>query len=265
MESRSRMILAWVSGIIIVGLSLAVAYVCFVILGSSAEGTLRNWKLGGGLAGFIITASFLSSTLMSIYRVLTADQITEYQKQIQELQAKLIKGAPCPPGYTVEIDERHKLVFARPRDWAPKGGMLYQYVEKIGTSDTFAANFNVQVIKEDDLGKIHGLPAIDGSATSIDAFYSAEIDQLEKTIEASVIREHITVDGLRSAKYLSSWDLSDQEGVDPKIPILQQVGVITYVPEQKAFFVFSFGDETSQFFETSTIFSNVITSIRFLA
>lgn len=41
---------------IIIGVfSLFVAIVCFLLLDSSAEGTLGNWKVGGAMAGFILT------------------------------------------------------------------------------------------------------------------------------------------------------------------------------------------------------------------
>jgi hypothetical protein len=265
METRGRMILAWISGVIIVGLSLLVAYVCFSILSSSAEGTLQNYKVGGGLAGFLITASFLSSTLISIYRLLTADQITEYRKQIQELNAKLIKGAPCPPEYTIDIDEKHKLVFARPKTFSPIDGFLYKYIQT-SKRDGFTTNFNVQYVSGEDVANDSGMGQFDGLPATIDKIYSLQSEKIETALPNVIgfSREHITVDGLASAKYLVTWTLPIDQAPDGKGPTLSQIGVITYVPNLRAFFVFTFSSDKATFFESSTVFNNVITSIRFL-
>jgi hypothetical protein len=265
METRSRMILVWISGVIIVGLSLLVAYVCFSILGSSAEGTLRNYKVGGGLAGFLITASFLSSTLMSIYRVLTADQISEYRKQIQELQTKLIKGAPCPPDYSIDVDEKHRLVFARPKNWEPRGGILYAYVETPRPDDDFPANFVVTFFGEKEIAAAYGKDLADASGkldeslTGIDKLYETRMRASEQLTNVELSREYITVDGIRSAKWGVTW--TPPGGTNG---VVRQIGVVTYVPSMKCLFEFAFSDDKAGFFVSSAVFNNVISSIRFL-
>lgn len=122
MDSRWKMVFSLISGTIIVLVSVFVAYVCFNLLESSAVADLKGWKLGGAFAGFVFTFSILTSATFQFYKHITADQTEKYRQQIQELQLKLIKGAPCPPGYEIDLDERHRLVFARPNGGHPAEG-----------------------------------------------------------------------------------------------------------------------------------------------
>ena len=58
--------------------------------------------------------------------------------------------------------------------------------------------------------------------------------------------------------------MPNDQAPDGNGPTLRQIGVITYVPNLRAFFFFTFSDDKTDFFESSTVFNNVITSIRFL-
>src|SRR5271169_1662071 len=122
MGERGKVFLTAAALATIVGLSLLVAFVTFGLLKSSAQADIRGYKLGGAIAAFAFTAGLLTSAFFNVYRLLTADQLKEYAKRIEELQAKLIRGAPCPAGYTIDLDEKHKFVFARPGNWQPKEG-----------------------------------------------------------------------------------------------------------------------------------------------
>jgi hypothetical protein len=266
-DENNRMKFALISGCIILGMSIFVAYISFNILGSSAEASLKNWKFGGAFAGFIFTASLLTSIIFQIYNHLTTDRTTKFQEKILELQSKLIKGAPCPEGYEIDIDEKHKLVFARPEDWLPKGGILYQYKGQ----KTFA-DFAVHYKSEKDLSDQF---KFDSGNVDFDALYMrmANLETLKEGItkgtpgaileNESLINETILVDELKSLKFIFSYTLSipDLGFIKAKI---RQLGVITYVPRLKAVYAFAFTDIEQNFLKSSEVFNNVIKSIRFL-
>lgn len=263
----------WLSGVIIVAaiviLSLGAAVICFRILESSAEATLQNWKVGGGIAAFLVTASFLASTFLSLYRLLTTEQLEDYRKYIQELEAKLIKGAPCPPNYTIDVDEKHKLVFARPQEWEPKGGVLYTYVEKKKPNDDFVANFNVTFIGEKDFNEFY--PGFDGSTDSIAKMYAAKLKTIEQalvstglTAATDIVEEFTYVDGERSLKYTNTFAVGVPTASGVNHVNVRQSGIFTYVSRLRGLFEFSFTDNEEDFLQSSEVFNNVIASIRFL-
>jgi hypothetical protein len=273
LDPKRNPISPWISGVIIIAaiviLSLAAAVICFNVLQSSAEATLQNWKVGGGIAAFLVTASFLSSTFLSLYRLLTTDQIEDYRERIQELEKKLIKGAPCPPKYTIDVDEKHKLVFARPDEWEPKGGILYAYVEKKKENDTFFANFVVTYANEKEFKDLPG--GFDSSVASIDRLYQAKLEGIrqgliasELTRETAIVEEFTLVDGERSIRYTNSYTIevpTPDEAITIKV---RQSGVLTYVPRLRGLFEFAFTDNEEDFLVSSEVFNNVIASIRFL-
>jgi hypothetical protein len=266
METKSRLIFAWISGTIIVILSLAVAFICFNILQSSAEATLQNWKLGGGIAAFLVTASFLSTTFITFYRLLTSEQIDEYRKRIQELETKLIKGAPCPLGYTIDIDEKHKLVFARPNEWEPKGGVLYAYLERRKQDDLFTANFNVIYADQKDVTAMYNW--FDGTIESVQKLYESEMERIEQEIPQGVMsKEFVTIDSIKSIKYVNTYDLPLQkqsESEEQKYLTIRQSGAMIYVARARGLYLFTFSDDRKDFLRSSEVFNNVILSIRFL-
>ncbi|MBU1043170.1 MAG: hypothetical protein KJ915_02075 [Candidatus Omnitrophica bacterium] len=269
MDSKNRMTFAIISGFCILIVSIIIAYICFSILDSSAEATLKNWKLGGAFAAFVFTASMLTSIIFQIYKQMTSDKIEEYRQQIQELQNKLIKGAICPPDYVIDLDERHKIVFSRPSDWDPKGGVLYQYIKK-DPLNIFHTNFNVVYFAKNDLTDLYSnlnLGAFDASQINIEKLYGAyseaEAANLKVGCNAenvTLTKEYIFVDNGKSMKFIMT---STCKPNDKKIKLCQ-TGVITYVPRLKALFSFMFSSSANTYTESSEIFNNVITSIRFL-
>jgi len=269
MESKNRMTLAVIVIVVIAIVSVAVGYVCFNILESSAEATLKEWKLGGGIAAIILTFSILASMLMQIYKLMAKSEAEELQEQladqkeksnhlIMELQNKLIRGAPTPEGFTIDVDEKHKLVFARPVDWVPRGDFLYQYIRK-----GFASNFNVISKNQQDIEEL--FKTYNWGEFNIDNLYlkisNGDLDALKVGVpyksEPVVIDEYINIDNLKSLKRNIVYEPLNGTR-------LHFIGAYTYVPRLKALYCFTFTDEEENFVKISEIFNIIINSIRFL-
>jgi len=256
MTEKGRVILTVSSLAIIVVLSLLVAWVTFGLLQSSAQADVRGYKLSGAIAAFAFTAGLLISSFFNVYRLLTADQLKEYAKRIEELQAKLIRGAPCPPGYAIDLDEKHKLVFARPGSWQPQEGILYQYVEQAKPNDPIKANFNV--VYRDVTVEL-GDKFDPAQAFDVDELYESALDTVAAKIPGAMTKEYITVDGFKSVKYINTYPLPQDKSVN-----LRQSGVMTFIPRMKALYVFTCTDDEKDYLASSAVFNTVIASIRFL-
>jgi hypothetical protein len=264
MNTSSRVFVIWISLALAVILSLAVAYVTFHILESSAEANLQGYKLGGGFAAFTFTFGLLFTMFNNLYRLFTTDQLEDYRRQIQELQMKLAKGAPCPSGYTLEIDERHKLAFSRPSDWEPFQGVLYNYVAKTKLADPLTANFNLILVNEKQLkillGSKQDLAKIDEG--KIDEIYRKQLEDIQKMTQGTMSKEYTTIDGNKSVKYINTY-LATTDQAEKKVYV-RQVGILTYVPRLISLYVITCTDDSEDFLNTSEIFNTVISSIRFL-
>jgi hypothetical protein len=261
MKERGNVFLTAAALATIVGLSLLVAIVTFGLLKSSAEADIRGYKLGGAIAAFAFTAGLLTSAFFNVYRLLTADEVKEYAKRIEELQSKLIRGAPCPRGYTIDVDERHRLVFARPVDWKPKEGVLYQYLSEPKASDPVRANFNVVYVSEDALADSLG-GELDPTPAVIEDIYKRELAGIASAVPGQITQEYVTVDGCKSVKYINTYAPSDlPEGKKVKV---RQSGVLTFVPKMNALFVFTFTDSDEDYLASSEVFGSVLESVRFL-
>jgi hypothetical protein len=264
------MTFALISGIVIFAVSTIVAAIFFGILESSAEATLQNWKLGGAIAGFAFSAILLTSITFQFYKQVTANDVNKYRDQVIELQSKLIRGAPCPDNYVVEVDERHKLVLSRPEAWLPKEGILYQYVEK-KPGDAMPANFNVVYQNKNDLADMYkqlNLGPFNADKINSENLYEAIINASVVFTQAmfadyskgNITKEFIFVDELKSMKVTHSY--SGTIGT-AKVNMCQ-CSVFTYVPRIKAMFQFTFTDNSEDYLKSSEVFNNVISSIRFL-
>lgn len=266
MNTSRNMFYAIFAGIIIILISLFAAYICFHVLESSASGELKEWKLGGAFAGFAFTLVTLSPIVMQIYKTLDSKQNEEYRRTIKELEMKLIKGAQCPEGYSIDLDERHKVVFSRPDEWVPLGGLLYQYIDKKGT-DNFHANFNVGYSDADDI-KVYS-PQFFANPEDMESLYikavEMHIESVQKQIPSynrtSLSKEYIKIDEIKSMKYIHGYSVN----LDGKNTLdLTQIGVFVYVKKYHKLYAFTFSDDKTSFLKTSEIFSNIISSIRFL-
>lgn len=271
MDSRWKMVFSLISGTIIVLVSVFVAYVCFNLLESSAVADLKGWKLGGAFAGFVFTFSILTSATFQFYKHITADQTEKYRQQIQELQLKLIKGAPCPPGYEIDLDERHRLVFARPNGWTPSGGFLFQYVNNV-EGDILNANFNVVYHSIDDLITMYkgwGLGKFDPDHVDLDLLYKKIIDTTIDFVrmnfpayeEGTISNETVSLDSYKSIKSTHLYSYTPPERTKIR---MSQACIFTYVPRMKALYQFTFSDNEEDYLKSSEIFNTVVSSIRFL-
>ncbi len=291
--SDNRMLFALVSGITIFAVSVLVGWIFFGILQSTAQVTVQNWSLGGAIAGFAFSAILLTSITFQFYKQVTADELSKYRDQIAELQSKLIRGAPTPPGHSIEVDEKHKLVFSRPERWLPRQGILYQFIEKqVERQGETVANFVVSYQSKEDLklfyknleglkvtatnnGKLESFQLIDIKKTDVDKLYEdrlqGEVQLGLMTVQAqfgsyenvNLTKEFILVDGIKSLKAVLSYTIAADGSKKQKINLCQCF-IFIYVPNLEALYSFTFTDSEEKYLNSSEVFNGIIASIRFL-
>jgi len=150
--------------LLIAGLGLATAWICFGVLNSQAKGNYEGYSLGGSVVGAIVSWGFLTTIYLKVQkssnelddlrkkssneledlRKKSSNELEDLRKQNKTLEDKLILGAPHPQGFDLEVDERQRIVLARPKDWEPKGGIIFELElpdKKMKPNDTFAAMF----------------------------------------------------------------------------------------------------------------------------
>lgn len=110
---------AFIVLIVIVG--LAAAYILFAVLDSEASGEFQGYSVTGAAAGFVVVELLLFST----YQQLRKSDQEDLQEQINQLQQKLIRGAPRPLSFETEVAERERIVLARPQEWKPGAGIIF--------------------------------------------------------------------------------------------------------------------------------------------
>ncbi|MFZ0751442.1 MAG: hypothetical protein WAM70_18910, partial [Pyrinomonadaceae bacterium] len=134
-----------VDGVIVLFIALVgllTAYVTFGVLKSQAEGEFQGYQLGGAIAGAIVSWSMLASVYLQIRK--SSGELQELRERNEELQQKLIRGTPRPPGFEIELAEQQKLVLARPKEWERRGGIIFDFVlpdERLQAKDNFPARF----------------------------------------------------------------------------------------------------------------------------
>ena len=253
----------------VISVSLVVAYICFNILASSAQASLQDWKLGGAFAGFVFTAGLLSSIIIQFYNRMATDETEKYRMIADELRLKLLKGTEAPAGYTVDVDEKFKVIFARPGTWSPRHGILYQYIDK--TKTEFATNFNVVYMSHDDIALDFAqrhLDPFDPNSIDLAKLYKIGLDEVREMVstihgdEKSLTSEWMSIDGNRSQKYIHTYTIPTTKDNPPCE--MCQIGIFIYVARLKGLFIFTFSDLKSEFLNSSEIFNTVIASIRFL-
>lgn len=244
----------------IITASVGVAYICFNILESSAEANLQKWKLGGAIAGLAFTATLTTSITLQFFKQMTVDQISKYRDQIQDLQSKLIRGAPCPKECMPEVNENYKLIFTRPQKWVPENGIIYQFAEKKGSS-----RFRVVYECKHDLLKFYEdqkLGKFDPDNVDVDRLYDEYAALFGRDIPEDAkedsLKGHALVDSLESLR----WDYITTRGKEKMR--FRNSEIFTYVPHLKALFVFRFDVKEEDYRKSSEELTNVIRSIRFL-
>jgi hypothetical protein len=129
--------------VVIAVLGLVTAGFCFGVLKSKAEVGV-GYSAGGAFAGALIAWSALGALYLQFNRSSTF--VRDLLRENQSLQNKVLRGAPRPNGFDSEVDERSRLVFARPGDWQPGGGLIFDFQSPFepGTAvDIFPARFRV--------------------------------------------------------------------------------------------------------------------------
>lgn len=139
--------------IVIALAALLTAVVCFGFLESQAGAKNSVYSVGGAIAGALITIAVLTSTYLRIRhssteweKVREADlqQIEALRRANQELEQKLIRGAPRPRGFETQVAERQRIVLGIPNDWEPRGGVLFDFelpADQMDVNDVFPARF----------------------------------------------------------------------------------------------------------------------------
>jgi hypothetical protein len=138
--------------IIIVIFGMAAAYLTFGILSSQAKiesehpdvASPIRYSVGGALAGFLLTVALLTSLYLQLSKFSQQRELRELRGRNDELQGKLIRGVPCPPGFDIEVSERQKIVLARPGE-SPGGGTIFDFEQsaaKMKKNDHFPARFS---------------------------------------------------------------------------------------------------------------------------
>ncbi len=147
-------------------------------------------------------------------------------------------------------------MFSRPKNWRPLDGYLYKYVGQSKKDAAIQANFNV-VYK--DLSELPVEQFDVAQPAVLDRFYEQVLDTVAQELPGGITKEYVTVDGLKSVKYISTRTASA-----PQTVTLRQCGVIIYVPRARGAYIFTFTDDEGDFLASSEIFNNVTSSIRFL-
>src|SRR5215210_716588 len=109
--------------VLIVFVGLVAAYILFAVLDSKASGNYQGYSVTGAAAGFVV----VELLLFSAYQQLRKSDREDLQKQIDQLQQKLIRGAPHPVKFEIEVAERERLVLARPQGWKPGTGIIFDF------------------------------------------------------------------------------------------------------------------------------------------
>jgi len=99
-----------------------------------------------------VSAGVLTSIYLQVRK--SSDEVKTLRNRNLELQRKLLRGAPRPLGFETEISERERIVLARPGEWQPSGGIIFDYQlppDTLPTEDRFPPQFRVtyQPIEED--------------------------------------------------------------------------------------------------------------------
>lgn len=122
-------VLNFIVWLAIAAVGLISAYVTFGILQSTASGTSQGIVVGGAIAGAIVSWAVLTSVFLQVRT--SSGELERLRRKVEELQQKVIRGAPHPSGFDIEVAERHRIVLARPREWEPRGGTILDLGEQL--------------------------------------------------------------------------------------------------------------------------------------
>lgn len=198
MENQGR---AWISEkvfdlavwFLIATIGLVAAYVCFGILTSAAEGKYQAYSIGGAIAGAIVSWGVLTSVYLQLRG--SSTELEDLRERNEQLQNKLIRGAPRPQGFETEVDERQRIVLARPKLWRPKGGTIFELElpnDAMRAGDSFPARFHCFC-----------MPIEKSDGSTRESYYERELKELRQALEGQVVSsytsEKVRVGGGQSA------------------------------------------------------------------
>lgn len=137
--------------VVIAAVGLFIAYVTFGILDSQADAKIKSYSVSGAIAGALISISLLASVYMQLRK--SSIEVHELRSRNKQLESKVIRGAPKPKDFEIEVAEPQHLVLARPRTWEPKGGVIFNFEKPesdMKEGDIFPAQFTVSFTPTDD-------------------------------------------------------------------------------------------------------------------
>lgn len=133
-----------VAVVVLALVGLVTAYVTFGLLASTASASTQQYSVGGAIAGALITVSLLANVYLQIRK--STGELEALRQRNEELQQKLIRGAPRPPSFATHVDERQRIVLATPSIWGPRGGVIFDFelrAEEMEASDMVPSLFRV--------------------------------------------------------------------------------------------------------------------------
>ena len=101
------------------------AYVTFGVLESQAEAEVHKYRVSGAIAGALVSMSLLASVYLQVRK--SSQAFKTLLQRNRDLEQKLIRGAPRPSGFEIEVGESQRIVLARPRHWEPRGGTIFDF------------------------------------------------------------------------------------------------------------------------------------------
>jgi hypothetical protein len=273
-------------------LSIVVAVITFGSFQSSANVVVQDLSFSGAIAGFIGTFLVLFSVYSNIYDKASQNKLGEYREIIDRLRLKIIKGAPCPDGFEIEMDEKHKFVFAHPSTWKPQQGMLYYFSEDVPErekgirktkgrfyiyymdNNTLFDTYNID--KKTDLKKLHYKKIYEMlSEKTLEHRNNKMVKSYPSYKLIDSTNECIKIDDIPSLKINQTFSVLAKELIDQgeeeacypdktKTIVLKSTRILTYNKRLEGLFEFSSVDEVEDYMVTSEIFNQVATSIRFI-
>jgi hypothetical protein len=274
--------------VVIAGIGVFTAYITFGILNSQAQATIQRYSVGGAIAGALISWSLLTSLYLQIRQ--SSTELRELRKQNEELQQKLIRGTPHPPGFVIEISEQQKIVLARPEIWERRGGVVFDFElpDKLLKTDDFVPprfTCSFTPIPEDITASEYYekyLERFNGPLTSSYTRESVGLGGEPNSIQSLKVIAHewvqitlsknpITGKEMRVPIYIDKQTFergkNQQNATDIKKIFYAEVGhmyVVCYHKNVDTVYFLEFLDGEKDFVGSSTIFNQIVNSIRFL-
>lgn len=196
---KSEKIVDIVVWFLIASVGIFAAYVSFGILESTASGELSNYSVGGAIAGALVSWSVLTSVYLQVRG--STNELQKLRDRTEELQHKLIRGAPRPQGFETEIAERQRIVLAVPKDWRPRGGTIFDLelpASIMKEGDSFPATFRGYFV-----------PIEKGETPLREKYYASELLSIKQAVDS----KYSTVESYSSEIIRIGGELSSVESL----------------------------------------------------